>query len=162
MGESAGDIREAIEEESEMESLQDTLSATQIFDIAAYLKPAAKPSRGERLYNQNCALCHGAGGTGGEQPAVVGASEELIKDKIRNQPEMAPLKALLKKEDAIEAIAKFLGGPHDDIAATSDSSATDSTFLEDASASNKPATGALDWLSMLGAAVWGLSRRRKK
>ena len=161
-GSSAGDIRDAIEEKSAMRSLS-TLTANEIFAIAAYLKPAAKPTRGERLYNQNCASCHGAGGTGGSQPAVVGAREALIKAKIRQQPEMASLKPLLKKEDAIEAIAKFLGGRRDDIAALGDTSDTDDTFLNgDAPASEPVKTGALDWLSMIGVAAWGLRRRRKQ
>lgn len=162
VGESAGDIREAIEEEPEMQYLS-TLTPSEIFSIAIYLK---KPSRGERLYNRYCAECHGPGGTGADEPAIVGASAALIRDEIINEPEMQFLAPLLEKEDAIQYIARFLGGAslsRSDLLALPDTSATDNTFLNKPAAKEPtPAAGALDWLTLMGVGAWGLSRRRKK
>ena len=159
VGESAGDIREAIAEVPTMQSLS-TLTSNEIYSISIYLKPDPKPSRGERLYNKYCAECHGPGGTGADEPAIVGASAALIKDEIINEPEMQYLKPLLEKEDAIQLIARFLGGAgvsRSDLRALADTSQTDDTFLN-----KKVVAGALDWLTLIGVGAWGYGRRRKK
>jgi len=166
VGESAGDIREAIAEVPTMQSLS-TLTASEIFSIAVYLKPAPRPSRGERLYNKYCAECHGPGGTGADEPAIVGASAALIKDEVINEPETQYLEPLLDKEDAIQLIARFLGGAgvsRSDLQALPNTEATDDTFLDKKPAAKEPApaAGALDWLTLIGVGAWGFSRRRKK
>ena len=161
VGESAGDIREAIQEVPTMQSLS-TLTSSEIYSISVYLKPAGRVSRGEKLYIKYCQECHGLGGTGGDEPAIVGASAARIKDEIIKEPEMQYLKPLLEKEDAIQLIARFLGGAgvsRSDLRALPDTTSTDDTFLNKPAA---PAAGALDWLSLIGVGAWGLSRRRKK
>lgn len=141
VGASVEDIDEAIREVTDMQSLQ-SLPAADRSAIAAYLN-----SLGEPLYKANCESCHGPGGTGGKEPAVIGASEEKIKKAINTEPEMASLKFLLTQGDTIEAIAKFLKRK--------------GSGLDD-SGSSSTGAGALDWLSLIGVGAWSLSRRRKK
>jgi len=128
-----------------MQSLS-TLTSGEISAIATYLR---KVSKGEQLYIDNCESCHGPGGTGGDEVAVLGASKKLIKEEILTEPEMASLKFLLTQEGAISAIAEFLDREHDDLAAKDGSATT-------------AAAGALDWLTLIGVGAWGLGRRRKK
>ena len=142
VGESAGDISNAIIKVLTMQSLS-TLSDAQVSAIATYLK---KVSKGEQLYIDNCESCHGVGGAGGSDPAVIGASKKLITTEINTEPEMASLKFLLTQDGAIEAIAKFLEREGDDLSAKN----------------NATAAGALDWLTLMGVGAWGLNRRRKK
>ncbi len=148
VGESASDIHEAIKEVPTMQSLS-TLSNADVTAIAIYLKEVSK---GEQLYIDNCESCHGVGGAGGAEPAVIGASKKLIKEEINTEPEMASLKFLLTQEGAIEAIAKFLEQEEEDDLVGKGATVKD----------NAVAAGALDWLTLMGVGAWGLSRRRKK
>ncbi len=143
VGESADDIREAIEEVTEMQSLS-SLSHAQISAIASYLR---KVSKGEQLYIDNCESCHGPGGAGGDEPAVIGASKKLIKEEINTEPEMASLQFLLTQDDAIEDIAKFLKQDEEDDLV--------------AKANDATGAGGLDWLTLAGLGAWGFKRRRK-
>jgi mono/diheme cytochrome c family protein len=65
---------------------------------------------GAQLYADNCAICHGADGSGGAIGGdVQGMSAESIQNAINTVPLMASLSSLTPEE--IEAIAGFLAAP---------------------------------------------------
>ncbi len=64
------------------------------------------PSSGEQLYIDNCESCHGAGGVGGADGDVLGASAAATADAIINVPEMNSLSVLTTEE--IAAITEYL------------------------------------------------------
>lgn len=65
------------------------------------------PSTGQQLYDDNCASCHGAGGIGGADGDVVGASAGAISSAIRSEREMRFLRGVLSA-DQIAEIANYL------------------------------------------------------
>lgn len=173
-----------------------TGSATTTATISA--AGGGQPSAGETLYDDHCASCHGAGGVGGPDGNVVGASAKDIMEAIDEYREMAFLADVLKPED-VDAIAAYLrrgkdgdGDEDDDDGDDEDDEDDDGDDDEDdddeirtlggdeeeqssssgggvkhspsknrnAQQNTTAASGALDWLTLLGAGVWFARRRR--
>jgi mono/diheme cytochrome c family protein len=83
------------------------LTATEIQAIADYLNSGTKPTDGAGLYAAFCASCHGAGGSGGPEGSVTGASASKINEYINKESAMQSLGNLLTNTD-ISLIAGYL------------------------------------------------------
>ena len=158
VGESASDIHEAILKVPTMQSLS-TLTAEEIAAIAAYLEEA---SMGAKLYDDNCASCHGPkGGPAGKDGSVVGESASDISKAILEVPTMQSLSTLTA--DEIAAIAMYLKeDSSDDSEGISAQTHSGGASTKTSAAAPTAAAGALDWLSLIGVGAWRLSRRRKQ
>jgi mono/diheme cytochrome c family protein len=86
-----------------------SLSVVQIQDITDYLSgstsPPPAPTTGEGIYDAKCAACHGSGGTGGIEGAIIGAGLNKIQNSMLDVDEM--LSIPLSDEEA-QALATYL------------------------------------------------------
>jgi mono/diheme cytochrome c family protein len=113
IGDSAGEISDAIAEEQEMQSLS-FLTSQQIQLIADFLNGRTAPSPdpdppvgGIVLYDNYCAACHGSDGSGGSSGEnVQGDSAGDIREAIREERDMRFLDFL--SYDEIQEIADYL------------------------------------------------------
>ena len=122
-GEDAGDIREAIEEESGMGFLSNVLTNDDINAIAAYINGTTPPTdggeptpppdggttdpNGETLYSTYCASCHGTKGSYEFRREVAGEDANDISNAINQVSSMASLANVLTQAD-IDAIAAYI------------------------------------------------------
>ncbi len=107
-GDSASDISEAIQDESEMQYLS-FLTSTEIQLISDFLDGDTTPpppppggSNGQQLYDSNCGSCHGFGAAS----TKAGADVTRINNGIVNAPSMNFLSSLPASD--IQAIADYL------------------------------------------------------
>ena len=109
VGVSATQINNAIVAIGSMNNI--ALSGTDAQDIADFLASGGgvtpEPTTGVELYDLKCAVCHGPGGNGGTEEAVVGASLREIQDAMLNEPAMQPIPLT---EGQAQAIANYLNG----------------------------------------------------
>jgi PKD repeat protein len=83
----------------------DSLVATAQTTASISVPPTTSP--GQQLYDNNCSACHGAGGKGGPEQAVVGASSGDISEAINEVSAMSFLRGTLSSTD-IRAISAYL------------------------------------------------------
>jgi hypothetical protein len=81
-----------------------------VFLMAAIVAaPAcADLARGQRLYQDYCATCHGGGGRGGEAIEAGAGRPEVIRQAMRTIPDMNVLSIVLTTSDVAD-VAEYLG-----------------------------------------------------
>ena len=158
LGESSGDISEAIREVSAMRSLA-FLTSSQIREIAQYLNQGGEDEENRReegilallplqrdsgsipmseSYDLNCASCHGVDGLGGTKDApIVNASAKAIDNALQQEPDMKFLTDSVTATD-VKRISLYLNRQ------------------------KSGGTGTLNWVMLLGAGAWLALRRRRK
>ena len=102
-------IKDGITNIDNMKSLADNLNDVEIKRIADFLSAGANgplPTDNAGLYAVFCEVCHGVGGRGGVEKAVLGSSQAYINDALSKVARMADLQL---PNDADIKIATYLG-----------------------------------------------------
>jgi mono/diheme cytochrome c family protein/chitodextrinase len=109
VGASANNILSAISSVGAMSGLSLTsANATAIADfLASGGGSTPAPTTGAELYAVKCQACHGAGGYGGSEEAVVGASLSEIRSAMQSVSVMQPIPLT---DGQAQAIANYLNG----------------------------------------------------
>jgi mono/diheme cytochrome c family protein len=109
VGVSATQITNAVSNVSAMRSLTVTTANAQ--DIATFLSSGGgnttEPTTGPELYAIKCQACHGAGGYGGPEESVRGASASSILSAISSVSAMQPIPLTTSQA---QAISSYLNG----------------------------------------------------
>lgn len=173
IGAKSKEIRESITEVAVMNTAQlRALSRSDIRAISNFL-------RGEKLYQENCELCHGVGGVGTDKGvALIGRTRNDIQTAIDTVPvmDLPNLRDLSRRQ--LDLIAFFLprdpaaasasGGLHANALGSKADSESDYPELaveDDAAAPVAPVAakvaGALGWFGLGAFAVMGFRLRRR-
>ena len=109
VGVSASQITNAVASIGAMQSI--VLGSTTAQDIAGFLASGGgatpAPTTGKELYDIKCSACHGPGGNGGSEEAIVNASLSQIQNAMLNVSEMQPIPLT---EGEAQAIQTYLSG----------------------------------------------------
>jgi len=109
VGASANNILSAISSVGAMSGL--SLTSTQAQDISTFLSSGGgtttEPTSGADLYALKCQACHGAGGYGGTEEAIRGASLSQIRSAMQTVSAMQPIPLT---DSQAQAIANYLNG----------------------------------------------------
>jgi len=154
VGKSYKKIQDAIDNVPDMQPLADTLSKTDLKQVAGYL-----------LYNTHCVSCHGPSGAGADDPAVVGTTLDAFKTALKNEVEMQPLADILSSTDIKEIVA-YLNPPPavsaDSISAQAKGEASISSVKSAAKPKAQVTTGGLDAILLLLVGAWGVLTQTRR